>query len=140
MTDPELKRFIGPGDAQVEELPRGLHEWISRAGLTATEQIILVRVTMAAGKGHAFHCHPPMEEIVYVLSGQAEQWVERDCRILGPGEAVHIPKDVVHATHNAGDAELVFLAILSPANAEGPGMIDVSGEEPWASLRGKTIH
>ena len=30
---------------------------------------------------------------------------------------------------------LVFLAILSPAMFEGPALVDVSGEEPWASLR-----
>jgi hypothetical protein len=29
----------------------------------------------------------------------------------------------------------VFLAILSPANAAEPGLVDVSTEEPWASMR-----
>ena len=32
-------------------------------------------------------------------------------------------------------ATLVFLAILSPAVFEGPALVDVSGEAPWASLR-----
>ena len=31
---------------------------------------------------------------------------------------------------------LVFLAILSPAKADEPGVVDKSGEEPWKSLRG----
>ena len=43
--------------------------------------------------------------------------------------------DVVHGTYNAGDGDLVFLAILSPAVFEGPALVDVSGEAPWASLR-----
>ena len=30
----------------------------------------------------------------------------------------------------------MILAILSPGAATGPFLIDVSGEEPWASLRG----
>jgi hypothetical protein len=30
---------------------------------------------------------------------------------------------------------VVFLAILSPAVADEPSMVDVSTEEPWASLR-----
>jgi len=45
---------------------------------------------------------------------------------------------VVHGTYNAGDGDLVFLAILSPAVFEGPALVDMSGEAPWASLRSGT--
>jgi quercetin dioxygenase-like cupin family protein len=93
---------------------------------------------MPPGKGHAFHRHPEMEEIIYVESGTAEQWVDRQSRRLGPGETAHIPKDMVHGTYNAGDDTLVFLAILSPAKFEGPAVIDMSSDEPWASLRSST--
>jgi hypothetical protein len=41
----------------------------------------------------------------------------------------------VHATYNAGEDMLVFLAILSPATFDGPAIVDMSAEEPWASLR-----
>ena len=131
----EPLRFVTAADAVVESSPWGPHDWLSRAGLTAAERLMLVRVTMAPGKGHAFHRHPAMEEIIYVVAGQAEQWVDRTSRRLGPGEIAHIPADVVHGTYNAGDTELVFLAILSPAVFDGPALVDVSGEEPWASLR-----
>ena len=128
-------RFVTAADAVVEPSPWGPHDWLSRAGLTAAERLMLVRVTMAPGKGHAFHRHPALEEIIYVVSGRAEQWVDRASRLLGPGDAAHIPADVVHGTYNAGDTNLVFLAILSPAIFEGPALVDVSGEQPWASLR-----
>jgi quercetin dioxygenase-like cupin family protein len=132
----EPLRFVTAAEAVVEPSPWGPHEWLSRAGLTAAEQLMLVRVTMPAGKGHAFHRHPAMEEIIYVVSGEAEQWVDRFARRLGPGDTAHIPRDVVHATYNAGAGELVFLAILSPAVFDGPALVDVSGEAPWATLRG----
>ena len=96
-------RFVTAADAVVEPSPWGPHEWLSRAGLTAAEQLLLVRVTMPPGKGHAFHRHPAMEEIIYVVSGRAEQWVDRESRTLGPGDIAHIPTDVVHGTYNAGD-------------------------------------
>ena len=54
---------------------------------------------------------------------------------LGPGEVAHIPKGVVHATFNPTDADAVILAILSPAAATGPFLVDVSHEEPWRGLR-----
>ena len=76
-----------------------------------------------------------MEEIIYVLSGTAEQWVDREKRTLKAGDSAHIPRDVVHGTYNAGSEPLVFLAILSPAKAEGPALVDVHTEQPWASLR-----
>lgn len=77
-----------------------------------------------------------MEEIIYVLSGRAEQWIEEEHRILGPGEMVHVPKGIVHGTYNAGDETLAFLAILSPSRNLGEeDMVDVSQEEPWRSLK-----
>jgi quercetin dioxygenase-like cupin family protein len=128
-------RFIQSKDAQVEQLPWGPHEWLCRPGLTDAEKLLLVRVTMPPGKAHKFHRHPAMEEIIYVVDGQAEQWVDREKRLLGPGDSAHIPIDVVHGTYNAGSGNLVFLAILSPARFEGPALVDVSGDQPWASLR-----
>lgn len=128
-------RFITAAEVQTHGSPWGPHEWISRAGLTQAEQLQLVRVTMPPGQAHTFHRHPGMEEIIYVISGQAEQWVDREYRILGPGDAAHIPTDVVHATHNAGKTDLVFLAILSPAVFAGPALIDMSNEAPWTTMR-----
>jgi quercetin dioxygenase-like cupin family protein len=135
MDRPEPLRFVTPDEMEVEELPWGPHEWLCRPGLTRAEKLQLVRVRMPAGQGHAFHRHPTMEEIIYVVSGRAEQWVGRGSRLLGPGDTAHIPTDLVHGTWNAGDETLVFLAILSPARCDGPALVDVSGEEPWRSLR-----
>lgn len=135
MDPTEPLRFVTDREKQVEQLPWGPHDWLCRRGLTAAEDLQLVRVHMPPGQGHAFHRHPEMEEIIYVVSGRAEQWVDRESRVLGPGEIAHIPRDVVHGTYNAGEGTLVFLAILSPARSEGPALIDVSGEAPWRSLR-----
>ncbi len=136
MPPDSLLRFIAQDDVQVEELPWGPHAWISRPGLTDAEKLMLVRVTMPPGKAHRFHRHPQMEEIIYILEGRAEQWVGRGRRVLGPGDAAHIPTNRVHGTYNAGDSDLVFLAILSPAIFEGPALVDVSEETPWVGLRG----
>jgi quercetin dioxygenase-like cupin family protein len=127
--------FITRSELQVEPSQWGPHEWISRPGLTAAEELLMVRVLMPPGRAHQFHRHPAMEEIIYVVSGNAEQWVGSEKRLLGPGDAAHIPRDVVHGTYNAGTDTLVFLAILSPAVFEGPALIDAHLEEPWRSLK-----
>jgi quercetin dioxygenase-like cupin family protein len=128
-------RFITEGELQVEQLPWGPHQWLCRPGLTEAEQLLMVRVQMPPGKAHRFHRHPETEEIIYVLSGSAEQWVDRQQRLLGPGQVAHIPTDVVHGTYNAGPDTLEFLAVLSPAKTTGPLVVDMSDLEPWKSLR-----
>lgn len=134
MTEPLGRRFVKAGDFEIEELPWGPHDWLCRPGLVDAEKLLLVRVHMPPGQAHRFHRHPAMEEIIYVLEGQAEQWVERESRILGPGDMAHIPIDVVHGTYNPFGTTLRFLAILSPARFEGPALIDVSAQAPWCSL------
>jgi quercetin dioxygenase-like cupin family protein len=128
-------RFVTDAEMVVETLPWGPHEWLCRPGITDAKNLLLVRVRMPVGAGHAFHVHPEMEEIIYVVSGTAEQWVEAEHRILRAGETAHIPRGIVHGTYNAGEEELVFLAILSPARTAGPALIDVYLDEPWRTLR-----
>ena len=128
-------RFVTNKELQVEGSPWGPHEWISRPGLTNAEELLLVRVRMPVGKAHQFHTHPEMEEIIYVESGTAEQWVDKEKRVLTAGQSAHIPKGVVHGTYNVGKDTLVFLAILSPAKISGPALVDVHKEEPWRSLK-----
>jgi quercetin dioxygenase-like cupin family protein len=129
------RRFVGTTEMEVEPSPWGPHEWLSRPGLTDADHLLLVRVRMPIGRAHQFHRHPMMEEIIYVISGTAEQWVDREKRVLHAGDLAHIPRDVVHGTYNAGNDTLVFLAILSPARAAGPALVPVHEDEPWRSLR-----
>jgi quercetin dioxygenase-like cupin family protein len=128
-------RFVTEKDLKVETLPWGPHDWMCRPDLVEADKLLMVRVHMPPGQGHAFHRHPEMEEIIYILEGTAEQWVDRDKKILKAGEMAHIPMDMVHGTYNAGSGTLRFLAILSPAKITGPALIDMSQEEPWKSLR-----
>jgi len=130
--------FVTDKEIEVEELPWGPHEWLSRPGLTDAEKLLVVRVKMPAGKAHEFHRHPECEEVLYILEGQAEQWVGEKKQILKAGEVAHIPTNVVHGTYNISDSVCVFLAILSPATTKGPLLVDVSQEEPWKSIREKT--
>jgi quercetin dioxygenase-like cupin family protein len=128
-------RFVTSAKARVEFAPWGKHWWLSQPGLTETKQLTLVRVTMRPGGGHQFHYHPTREEIIYVLDGVAEQWVDREKRRLKAGEIAFIPQSVVHAIHNTSKTPMSFLAILSPARAKGPFLVNCYEDEPWRSLR-----
>jgi len=136
LSDPNgLWRFVSLAEAELEQLPGKTHYWYSRPGMVNDTNLLFVRAQLPAGEAHAFHYHPKMEEILYILSGQAEQWVEHEKKIMAPGEAIYLTAGVVHGTYNLGPGTLDFLAILSPAKAEGPVTVEVSQEEPWKSLR-----
>ena len=127
--------FVTADKARVEHAPWGKHWWLSQPDLTGADLLTLVRVTMRPGAGHQFHYHPELEEIIYIVDGVAEQWIDREKQRLKAGEIAFIPKGVVHAIHNRSRKPMTFLAILSPAASKGPFLIDCYNDEPWRSLR-----
>ncbi len=129
-----IHQFITSQEVQHGDFPWCHVEWMSNADLTDAQHLLLVRATFPAGEQHNFHLHPAREEIIYVISGRAEQWVGETMRTLGSGEMAHIPAGTPHATRNPGLEPLVFLAILSPTQTEGEFTEDVCQGEPWCSL------
>ena len=123
-------------DANLETMYFGTLRWISNPMSTGAEQITAIDVVIVPGQGHAFHKHPDQEEIIFVVSGKLEQWVEREKRILIPGDAAFIPKGVVHASFDAGDVDLRMIVVFSPSIGEaGFTAIEMAGEAPWTDLR-----
>ncbi|MCB1883456.1 MAG: cupin domain-containing protein [Geminicoccaceae bacterium] len=126
-------------DATPEEtLDWGRLRWLSNPPATGAKRLTVIDVTLTPGNGHDFHKHPDQEEVILVVAGRVEQWVDRDKRLLGPGDAAFIPAGTVHASFNAGDGEARMAAILGPCVGEiGYEIVDVAGEEPWNGLRAK---
>jgi quercetin dioxygenase-like cupin family protein len=132
--DSSLRRFVAASETEVERLEGKTHHWYFKAGLGDSESMVFVRARIVPGAGHAFHTHPEMDEIIYVLEGAMTQWLELDKRELRPGDSIYIPRGVVHGCLNETTAECEFLAILSPSKITGPFAVDVSEKEPWRSL------
>lgn len=135
MNNSDPKHFIAADDVEAFDEPWCRVEKLCHPDTTSPQNLLLVRATMPAGEAHNFHRHPGREEVIYVLEGQAEQWVGTEKKLLGPGDMALIPRNVPHGTFNVGDQTLRFLAILSPVEAEGPFTVDVFDEQPWKTLR-----
>ena len=127
--------FVGRSDVKVERFPWGPHEWLCRADVVDTKELLMVRVNMPVRQGQDFHKQPGMEEIIYVLDGCAEVWVERTARRVEAGEIVHIPAGTPHAVFNGGRRVLRFLSVFGSARSKAIPYVDLSTVEPWASLR-----
>ena len=114
----------------------GTSSWLSNPPNTGATQLTVIDVNFDPGKGHNFHKHPDQEEVVVVVAGKVEQWVDREMRILGPGDAAFIPADVVHASYNAGDQPAKIVAILGPCVGPiGYEVVDVANDAPWKTMR-----
>ncbi len=129
-------KFVPETAVDREDLDWGTLGWVSRPPSTGAEQLTVIDVDLLPGKGHDFHKHPDQEEVIFVIAGEIEQWLEQEKQTLKPGDGVFIPKDVVHASFNVGDEPAKLLAILGPCVGEGGyEMVEVFDQAPWSTLR-----
>ena len=81
-------KYVLGAEAERETLSWGTLGWMSRPALGAAN-LVVIEVNLLPGHGHNFHRHPDQEEVIYVLEGEVEQWLERERRSLRPGDALH---------------------------------------------------
>ena len=123
------------------ETPRDNPEWGSLAWLcsppsTGNSKLTVIDLEISPGGGHPFHRHADQEELIVVVEGQVEQWLEEEMRVLSAGDSVFIDANTVHATFNTTDSTSKVLAILGPCVGEiGYETEDVSEQAPWSNLR-----
>jgi quercetin dioxygenase-like cupin family protein len=129
-------QFVLANEARTEELDWGTLRWICTPDTVGAEGITITQVWLKPGLGHDFHKHPDQEELITVLEGEVEQWLESEKRTLHPGDSIYIPAGVVHASFNSGDGKARMHVVLGPCvGPTGYEVVDVASEEPWSGLR-----
>ena len=127
-------KFVHSAEVRREKLDWGTLGWLCHPPNTGADDLTILEVEIAPGGGHNFHRHPNQEEVLYVVSGEVEQWFEAEKRTLRPGDSLFVDRNVVHATFNVSDADAKLLAILGPCDGDdGYAVVEVG--EPWLSLR-----
>ncbi len=131
-----MSTFVKNANIEHEQFDWGDVGWRCSPA-TGARQIVVMDVTLEPGGGHDFHRHPGQEEMIIVRQGQITQYLERESTTLGVDDSVFIEADVVHASFNESDQPALLQVVIAPSLGEGSGygLVDVSGEEPWASLR-----
>ena len=128
--------FVMSAENPPEELDWGKLRWVSRPPTTNAEKLTVIEVNITPGNGHNFHKHPNQEEVIYVLEGEIEQWLDTTSRVLKPGDSIFIDADVVHASFNDSNKPARILAILGPCVGEaGYELVPMDEEVPWSTLR-----
>jgi quercetin dioxygenase-like cupin family protein len=131
-----MSGFVMQKDVEQESFDWGTIGWRCRPANTGARSLVVMDVTLEPGEGHAFHRHDGQEEMIIVKGGAITQFLEREFATLNPGDSVYIDEGVVHASFNDGGETAHLQVVIGPSLGEGGyGLVDVSGEEPWASVR-----
>ena len=97
----------------VEEWRAGVRtRMIASSGL-GTSSLCLFEQWCEPQSGAPTHSHPDVEEVLWVLSGRAEVWIDCKTAELVAGEAAIVPPDAPHGFRNIGDEELHTLAVIA---------------------------
>jgi quercetin dioxygenase-like cupin family protein len=131
-----MSSFVKQSDVNQENFDWGVIGWRLTPD-SGSKHLVIMDVTLEPGEGHDFHRHPGQEEMIIVKEGEITQFIERDSTKLRPGDSVFLDEGVVHASFNEGGDTVHLQVVIGPSLGEGTGygLEDVSGEEPWASLR-----
>ncbi len=108
-----------PAQPTVLWMPGRVRTEIHLTGEDTAGAFCLLRDTLPAGWALPAHRHPEAAETIHVIGGELGYSLEGGEELrAGAGETVHVPAGVLHATRNAGPAELSRLVLFSPAGME----------------------
>ena len=131
-----MSTFVKQPDVEQEQFDWGTIGWRCRPANTGAKNLVVMDVTLEPGEGHAFHRHDGQEEMIIIKRGSVTQFIEQESTTLVAGDSVYLDAGIVHASYNDGDETAHLQVVIGPSLGEGGyGLVDVSGEEPWASIR-----
>ena len=131
-----MSAFVKQGDVRQERFDWGTIGWRLTPD-RGSEQLVIMDAILEPGGGHDFHRHPGQEEMIIVKQGRITQYIEQESTTLEPGDSVFLDAGVIHASFNESDETAHLQVVIAPSlgGETGYGLEDVSGEEPWRSLR-----
>jgi quercetin dioxygenase-like cupin family protein len=95
-----------------EEWRPGVLTRMQVSALTGSVQLCVFQQWCTPGKGAPTHLHA-VEEILTVLDGQAEMWIEDERTTVSAGQSIVIPAGRKHGFRNIGTGTLHVQATLA---------------------------
>ena len=92
--------------------------WHTSAAMKNSATMTTGTVIIKPGLGNPRHYHPNCDEILSVVSGRIEHYMNEVTVQMGPGDTVSIPKGVLHNAKNIGDTDAVLSIAFDSAYRE----------------------
>ena len=110
---------IRPDDVDTMSFDWGTIKWLVTPSVVDGAANTQGEVIILPGKGHERHNHPGAEELIYVISGEAEQTVgDGPPFTIREGDLVHVPVAAYHSTFNRTWRPLRLVVTYTPGGEE----------------------
>jgi mannose-6-phosphate isomerase-like protein (cupin superfamily) len=107
-------RVIDPRDVPAEQWRAGTETRMRVSALRGAAQLCIFEQWIAPGSGAPTHSHP-VEEVLTVLAGEAEMWMDDLRAIVSAGQSLVVPAGRGHGFRNSGSVTLHIHAVLAAA-------------------------
>ncbi|HZR86396.1 MAG TPA: cupin domain-containing protein [Bradyrhizobium sp.] len=104
--------LIDPATRSLEHWREGVTTRMLVSAETGAVQLCVFEQWIAPGAGAPTHFHP-VEEILTVLAGEAEIWIEDQRYSVKAGQSALVPAGKRHGFRNSGSSELHVHAVLA---------------------------
>jgi quercetin dioxygenase-like cupin family protein len=110
---------ISNSAAPRENYPWGEIRWPASRAACGARELTLGVTNVATGASNPVHRHPNCEEVLVVLRGEIEHFIEGTPRVrMKAGETIVIPRNLRHQARNVGASEAELLVAFSSAERE----------------------
>jgi mannose-6-phosphate isomerase-like protein (cupin superfamily) len=96
----------------VEEWRTGVNTRMQVSSVMGSMQLCMFEQWCVPGRGAPTHLHA-VEEVLTVLEGTAEMWIEEERTTLSAGQSMIVPAGRRHGFRNVGETTLHVQAILA---------------------------
>ena len=110
-------RIISHSDEPIEEWRTGVTTRMLISAVNGATQLCMFEQWIAPGVGAPTH-HHPVEEVLTVVSGEAEMWLDESRAVVTTGQSLIVPAGRKHGFHNIGSGTLHIRALLASATFE----------------------
>ena len=108
-------RIISTSSTEPTHLPGRDLQWLAtRETLGADKISVAIMTCPARSVVRPLHCHKDIEEVLLVLEGEGEAWVDGERGFFKKGDAVLFPVGSRHQVRNTGEGPLIAAAVFSP--------------------------
>jgi quercetin dioxygenase-like cupin family protein len=105
-------QIIDPRDTPPEQWRPGVETRMRVSAANGTTHLCIFEQWIAPGNGAPTHSHP-VEEVLTVLAGEAEMWMDEARAIVAAGQSLIVPAGRSHGFRNSGNETLHIHAVLA---------------------------
>jgi mannose-6-phosphate isomerase-like protein (cupin superfamily) len=123
-------RIASLSDVPAQKLPGRELQWLVTPETIGAEKISMAVMDCPPGSTvRPLHSHRDIEEILFILEGEGEAWVDGEVAPFKQGDAVLFPANSKHMVRNTGTTSLRTCSIFSPPTS--PDSYSLYEDEGW---------